>query len=167
LCRSRRRYLLICGYTEEANIVLAEFPWGNEFKKINAAVLELYSTKCANSEDIIRVQNEWLLSVQTEQAEFKQLQLELTDPSQYCSAVDLPPSSSEDDEAEENDTDEYDDSYYYDDEEAEPELDSFGNYVVVVGEAPPAAEVALPNTTRELDQLYAEDGNVPSDGPQG
>jgi pre-rRNA-processing protein TSR3 len=158
--------LLICGYNDEANVVLAEFAWGQEFKKINAAVLELYTNHCTNSDDIERVQNEWLISVQTEQAAFKRIQLEQTDPSQYCSAVDLPPSSSSEDENDDEDDDNDDNDSYYDDEDAEPELDSFGNYVVV-GVAPSTATVAPNTTTRELDQpLSAEEGDVLSDGQQ-
>jgi pre-rRNA-processing protein TSR3 len=154
--------LLICGYNEEANVVLAEFAWGEEFKKINAEVLHLYAHHCTNSDDILRVQNEWLTSVQAEQATLKRIQLEQTDPSQYCSAVDLPPSSSSEDENDDEDNDNDDDDLYYDDEEEEePELDSFGNYVVY-GVAPTAAAANI----SELDHYYVEDGDAQSDGQQ-
>jgi pre-rRNA-processing protein TSR3 len=122
--------LIICGYDDDANRILNEFAWGKEFIKINAEVFHLYRNQCETSDDIQRAQDEWLSSARAERDHVRQKYRTMTDPSQYCSAVDLPPSSSDNDEEEEyNDDDEDEES------EEEPELDSFGNYVVV---APPA-----------------------------
>ena len=49
---------------------MAEFGWGEEFFKINAELLELYSA-CADSADVVRAQNEWLEKVEKEAQERK------------------------------------------------------------------------------------------------
>jgi pre-rRNA-processing protein TSR3 len=123
--------LLICGYDEDANRILNEFAWGKEFIKINSDVLDLYRNQCETSDDIERAQDEWLQSARAERDHVRQQYRTTTDPSQYCAAVDLPPSDDGNDEEEEE---YYDDDDEDEESEEEPELDSFGNYVVV---APP------------------------------
>lgn len=128
--------LIICGYQTEGELLLKEFAWGDEFLKINATVLELYQN-CASSHEVQAAQDNFLTTVHNEQVAFKQHQLENTHSSQYCSAVDLPPS---------------DDESYYEDEEDEPELDSFGNYVNASG-----AQLLKPNNDDEDELETAEE----------
>ncbi|XP_042499973.1 18S rRNA aminocarboxypropyltransferase-like isoform X2 [Macadamia integrifolia] len=51
--------LIICGEEETANLLLDKFKWGHAFLSLNRQLLKAYS-ECANSADIISVQNAWL-----------------------------------------------------------------------------------------------------------
>ncbi|XP_043698045.1 18S rRNA aminocarboxypropyltransferase isoform X2 [Telopea speciosissima] len=51
--------LIICGEEETANLLLGKFKWGHAFLSLNRQLLKAYS-ECANSTDVISVQNAWL-----------------------------------------------------------------------------------------------------------
>ncbi|PIA48022.1 hypothetical protein AQUCO_01400546v1 [Aquilegia coerulea] len=51
--------LIICGEEETANLLLGKFKWGHAFLSLNRELLKAYS-ECANSADMISVQNAWL-----------------------------------------------------------------------------------------------------------
>ncbi|CAK7334513.1 unnamed protein product [Dovyalis caffra] len=51
--------LIICGEEETANLLLGKFKWGHAFLSLNRELLKAYS-ECANSAEIISVQNAWL-----------------------------------------------------------------------------------------------------------
>jgi pre-rRNA-processing protein TSR3 len=96
--------LYICGKFDAAIMLLQEFSWGNEFFKLNQELLDIYAS-CENSEEVVARQNEYLEKAEREQEESHRRQAE------------LPPI---------HDEDHLDDF----DSEEEPELDSFGNYIV-------------------------------------
>jgi pre-rRNA-processing protein TSR3 len=97
--------LYICGKQEAAIAVMSEFSWGFEFIRLNQEILDIYAG-CSNAEDVVEKQNEWLAKAEAER------EREPSKENEYV--TELPPSDDED-------------SY---DEESEPEMDSFGNFVV-------------------------------------
>lgn len=94
--------LYICGQSDAAKCLLQEFAWGDEFLRLNEAVLDLYAN-CRDAAEVVQVQNEWLAAQEKAQI------------AQHAEFVELPPS---------------DDDEYYDDSEEELELDRFGNTIV-------------------------------------
>jgi pre-rRNA-processing protein TSR3 len=44
--------LLICGFTDEAELLLSKFKWGSSFLELNEEILEQY-TACRNSSDVV------------------------------------------------------------------------------------------------------------------
>jgi pre-rRNA-processing protein TSR3 len=60
--------LYIVGLKEEAVQVMEEFPWGEEFLKINAECLEAYAA-CEDSAQVVEAQNNYLAACQTEHEE--------------------------------------------------------------------------------------------------
>jgi len=98
--------LIICGFEERAKDILREFDgWGEEFLKLNKELLYLYA-KCVDSEEVVRVQNEWLEQVRDEQTKEKEKDQETL----------LPPTS--------------DDEYWEEEEEENVRYDKFGNTVL-------------------------------------
>lgn len=57
--------LYICGFVDAAKAVLDEFGWGREFLKLNDELLELYRN-CADADEVVKRQNEWLEKVEKE-----------------------------------------------------------------------------------------------------
>ncbi|XP_034660785.1 LOW QUALITY PROTEIN: ribosome biogenesis protein TSR3 homolog [Drosophila subobscura] len=57
--------LYICGFTEEARWFMGKFSWGHAFLELNDKLLNAYAA-CTGSDDILKVQNEYL---ETEQKE--------------------------------------------------------------------------------------------------
>jgi len=51
--------LYICGRKDGAVALMDEFQWGHEFLRLNREVLDMYAG-CANSDEVVRSQNEWL-----------------------------------------------------------------------------------------------------------
>nr|XP_012220128.1 PREDICTED: ribosome biogenesis protein TSR3 homolog [Linepithema humile] len=51
--------LIITGFPEEAEFYLGKFSWGHSFLELNSELLEKYAF-CANSEEVIAVQKEFL-----------------------------------------------------------------------------------------------------------
>lgn len=94
--------LAICGKPEAAKAVMSEFSYGEEFLTLNKQVFEIYA-ECADAEEVIQKQNEWLEEQRKQAAAVRD------------TLDDLPPSDDEDD--------------YYESEE-EMKLDRFGNYIV-------------------------------------
>jgi len=105
---------------------MQEFAWGNEFLRINQELLDLYAS-CADADEVVLKQNEWLLQNETHTENRK----EGDDPDVKVIGVPnkeivdsaygmdcLPPS----DDNKQFNSDEYE-------SESEPELDSFGNFV--------------------------------------
>lgn len=102
--------LYICGKFEAAITILQEFSWGMEFMKLNQELLDIYAS-CADAEEVVERQNEWLEKAERDQKE-----------AQADKHLDLPPT---------------DDEYYDDYEsEGEVELDSFGNIIEKKEEEP-------------------------------
>jgi pre-rRNA-processing protein TSR3 len=93
--------LYICGKQDAAVALLSNFSWGEEFIRLNKEVLDIYAG-CANAEEVVEKQNEWLAMTKVEAER------------NSSRAAELPPS---------------DDEYCSDDDD-EPEVDSFGNFVV-------------------------------------
>jgi pre-rRNA-processing protein TSR3 len=60
--------LYITGMKEQALWYLSKFSWGHSFIKLNEELLEAYA-KCANSKEILEVQNAYLEKVQKEKDE--------------------------------------------------------------------------------------------------
>ena len=57
--------LYICGFVDAAKAVLDEFGWGREFIRLNLELLELYRN-CADADEVVKRQNEWLEKVEKE-----------------------------------------------------------------------------------------------------
>ncbi|KAH8268635.1 hypothetical protein KR026_010864 [Drosophila bipectinata] len=57
--------LFICGFTEEARWYLGKFSWGHAFLELNDKLLNAYAS-CKSSDDILKVQNEYLEQEQKE-----------------------------------------------------------------------------------------------------
>lgn len=51
--------LWICGFREDARLVMSKFAYGDEFLRLNEELLDLYAA-CKDGQDVIRRQNEWL-----------------------------------------------------------------------------------------------------------
>lgn len=104
--------LYICGRKEAAIAIMDEFSWGNEFLRLNQEVLDLYAS-CANADEVVEKQNEWLAREETKQKEASELDARNL----------LPPSDGE----HPGYGDDYDEYYESD---STPELDKFGNFIV-------------------------------------
>jgi len=57
--------LYICGFTEEARWFLGKFSWGHAFLELNDKLLNAYAA-CKSSDEIVKVQNEYLEKEQQE-----------------------------------------------------------------------------------------------------
>lgn len=57
--------LYICGFTEEARWFLGKFSWGHAFLELNDKLLNAYAS-CKSSDEILKVQNEYLEQEQKE-----------------------------------------------------------------------------------------------------
>lgn len=51
--------LVICGFREDAELVMSKFGYGEEFLRLNAVLLEAYS-KCRDGAEVIAVQERYL-----------------------------------------------------------------------------------------------------------
>ncbi|KAL0278836.1 UNVERIFIED_CONTAM: hypothetical protein PYX00_000530 [Menopon gallinae] len=80
--------LILTGFTNEADLYLSKFKWGNSFMQVNQELLDKYS-QCKTSAEIINIQNKYL----TEESELKSKQRE--------NAGMFPDSESSEDETEE------------------------------------------------------------------
>jgi pre-rRNA-processing protein TSR3 len=61
-----RKPLLVCsGFKDIAEYYLGKFKWGNGFLTLNSHLLDSYAA-CSNSTEVVRVQNEYLESVEEE-----------------------------------------------------------------------------------------------------
>jgi pre-rRNA-processing protein TSR3 len=107
--------LYICGKQEAARILMEEFPYGEEFFKLNREVLDIYAS-CGDADEVVAKQNEWLENAHQEQQQ-QNHQNEQSDDPYHGLPGELPPSD-----------DEYGD--YYDESEEEMEMDKFGNFIV-------------------------------------
>lgn len=57
--------LIITGFPTEADFYLGKFSWGHSFVELNSELLEKYAG-CANSEEIIKVQEKFLADARQE-----------------------------------------------------------------------------------------------------
>ncbi|TDG45700.1 hypothetical protein AWZ03_007838 [Drosophila navojoa] len=57
--------LYICGFTEEARWFMGKFSWGHAFLELNEKLLNAYAA-CKSSDEILKVQQEYLEAEQTE-----------------------------------------------------------------------------------------------------
>lgn len=57
--------LIITGFSDEADLILNKFSWGHLFLELNNELLEKYA-RCANTEEIIAVQEKFLKDIQQE-----------------------------------------------------------------------------------------------------
>ncbi|KAI8368145.1 uncharacterized protein BYT42DRAFT_503739 [Radiomyces spectabilis] len=53
----------ITGYPEHGEALLSKFKWGHAFAKVNGGLLSRYA-KCKDSADVVKVQNEYLASLE-------------------------------------------------------------------------------------------------------
>ncbi|GMH56979.1 hypothetical protein TrRE_jg9455 [Triparma retinervis] len=114
--------LAICGRRDAAETVMAEFGWGEEFFKINAELLDLYS-ECVDSADVVEKQNWWLKKVEKE-AEDRKLGNCMYE--EYDSEEDEPKMDKFGNYIIDGDGEEEEEE----EEEEEPKLDKFGNSIV-------------------------------------
>lgn len=122
--------LYICGRPEAAAALMREFAWGDEFLRINQELLDLYAS-CANAEEVVQKQNEWLSLNETHTVDrdagdpdVKVIGVPNKDIVESAYGGDfLPPSDDDDDDYGQFNSEEYE-------SESEPELDKFGNFVV-------------------------------------
>ncbi|XP_055918763.1 18S rRNA aminocarboxypropyltransferase [Eupeodes corollae] len=56
--------LFITGFKKEAHWYMGKFSWGHSFIELNETILEKYS-ECKSSEDVLKVQNEYIEEQQT------------------------------------------------------------------------------------------------------
>lgn len=105
--------LWIAGFEDEATVVLGKFGWADGFWKLNEELLSAY-TACANSEEVVRVQNDYLKALEKEKRDRKEKKDE--------GAYDAFGYISEEDESGENDEEE-DESGESDEEEDVREKD--------------------------------------------
>lgn len=107
--------LLICGFPDDAQILIDKFSYGEEFYRLNEALWGIYSA-CGNGEEVIKSQNEYLKRIDEEDAALRKI-----DP--LKAALD-------EGEEEEN----YDSDFEYNFESTEDEserlTDAFGNWIV-------------------------------------
>ncbi|RQM25911.1 hypothetical protein B5M09_000150 [Aphanomyces astaci] len=87
--------LYIVGLADEAVQLMDEFPWGMEFLKINADVLDAYAA-CETSDEVVAAQDAYLASCQAEVDDRR-------------NRLDLPSLSDNDDDGSEVDSDAHDD----------------------------------------------------------
>ncbi|ELR11979.1 uncharacterized protein ACA1_400580 [Acanthamoeba castellanii str. Neff] len=59
--------LYITGFKEEAEQVMSKFKWGHSFFEVNRTLLDRYAA-CANSAEVVKVQNDWIEECEREQA---------------------------------------------------------------------------------------------------
>jgi Ribosome biogenesis protein, C-terminal len=114
--------LYICGRRAAALALLQEFSWGPEFVRLNQEVLDLYAA-CTDAQDVVQKQNAWLAANETHTVPATTLTEDMDEndlsngngqeSNETYLLDDLPPSDNED--------------YAH---ESEPEMDSFGNYIV-------------------------------------
>ena len=102
--------LYICGKQEAAVAMLQQFSFGEEFFRLNREVLDIYAG-CADAEEVVRRQNEWLSEKESEMD--KDVTETPSEANNYVMAGELPPSDSE----------------YFSSDESEQEVDRFGNFV--------------------------------------
>ena len=121
--------LYICGQQAAAKCLLQEFAWGEEFFRLNEAVLDLYAA-CKDAAEVVKAQNEWLAAQEEAQI------------AQHAAFVELPPSD-----------DEYYDDDGYDSEELE--FDSFGNTIVKKKDEP--VEDAVDDATKRKELSDVEE----------
>ncbi|KAI9106003.1 hypothetical protein DFS34DRAFT_644806 [Phlyctochytrium arcticum] len=94
----------ITGFNEIGHYLLSKFKWGHTFWTLNEPLFDMYS-KCIDSQDVVRVQAEYLEEIRQEHEDRK-----------AGSGIDLPDSSGSSSENEDSG-----------DEEEEVEIDKFGN----------------------------------------
>lgn len=64
--------LYICGFNEEAKWYMGKFSWGHAFYELNETLLTRYAS-CKSSEEILKVQNDYLKEEQAERNKPKDL----------------------------------------------------------------------------------------------
>ncbi len=60
--------LWICGFKDDAELVMSKFGYGEEFLRINAELLDAYS-KCNDGREVIAVQNQFLAEAEKSESE--------------------------------------------------------------------------------------------------
>lgn len=64
----------IVGHSDWAELLLSNFSWGLTFLKINKELIDVYS-RCTDSDSVQRAQEEWLVKIENEAKERKELAL--------------------------------------------------------------------------------------------
>ena len=85
----------ICGYPDIARKYMEKFSWGPSFIDINKELLEKYS-QCKTSEEVIRIQNEYLEIIEKEKLVKEENSKKSKEKGGYLDDMDLPPSDSDD-----------------------------------------------------------------------
>lgn len=100
--------LYITGFKEEAEDLLALFNWGKAFIDVNRELLELYSN-CESSEEVVKVQNEYIEKCEKEREEHRNGEDDLfTRNTNHMSIYDIEDSEEEEEEEEDDEIDDED-----------------------------------------------------------
>jgi len=110
----------IVGHSDWAELLLSNFSWGLTFLKINKELIDVYS-KCTDSDSVQRAQEEWLVKIENEAKERKELALK--EDVWMMGNVNRENIDDDDDDDEEEDEDE--DEI----EEEDVEYDNLGNII--------------------------------------
>ncbi|CDH58190.1 duf367-domain-containing protein [Lichtheimia corymbifera JMRC:FSU:9682] len=101
----------ITGFPEHGAALMGKFKWGHAFEEVNGPLLEKYAA-CADSTEVVRVQNEYLKELEEEDEE-RRKQDEDDDPLLFENTnrqYDMPEDDSEDEDSEEDEDDSDDDN---------------------------------------------------------
>lgn len=60
--------LCIAGFEDESRVVLGKFGWADGFWRLNEGLLKAYAA-CASSEEVVRIQNDYLAGLEEEKKE--------------------------------------------------------------------------------------------------
>ncbi|XP_067670738.1 18S rRNA aminocarboxypropyltransferase-like isoform X2 [Haliotis asinina] len=155
----------LTGFKELGTILLSKFKWGNNFYKVNEALLERY-VACKTSAEIVQVQQDYLAEIADEKLSRKgvdltdiDMDLDMCNPNR---GYDLPPGySSDEEETDDEDEDEEnveeEEEGEVEDEEDGKELDLDADDNGIVNER--STEVEDEEDGKELD-LDADDNGI-------
>lgn len=77
--------LYICGFMDDARLVMSKFGYGKEFLRLNEELLHIYAS-CADGTEVIRRQNEWLEAARNNEGQAPEEEMETgTSSADYCS----------------------------------------------------------------------------------
>lgn len=121
----------IVGHTDWAELLLSNFSWGLTFLKINKELIDVYS-KCTDSDSVESAQKEWLVKIENEAKERKELALKedvwMMGNVNRENVDDTKEDDDEDDDDDDDEEEEEDDDD--DDDEEDVEYDNLGNIIL-------------------------------------
>ncbi|CUM50290.1 putative Fer4-like domain-containing protein [Debaryomyces fabryi] len=157
----------IVGHSDWAELLLSNFSWGLTFMKINKELIDVYS-KCTDSDSVQKAQEEWLIKIENEAKERKELALK--EDVWMMGNVNRENIDDEDDD-EEDDEDEDEDEIEEEDVEydnlgniipkKEVKVDALGNIIESHGESDMLSEDSTEEVEDESEEeLYDKLGNL-------